>query len=212
MRPLFRSGAIALVAAALAAAPGVARAQIRAVAGDPPCVRGTIALVDPVDSANAHAGDVFRFRLVDAETTADGVAVPAGNLGYGVVATVSHAQRGGIGGYVALEPRVFTLQDGTHVPVIADRLDDAAATARGSSRNIPGVFGAVPLAGWVLGPYGFLHHGADVTIPVGTRLAVLVGDDLALGKCRIPTLAETQPRRQAASPEAQPAPDPTATP
>jgi hypothetical protein len=166
-------------------------------------------LVDPVDSANANPGDSFRFRLADSAAGPDGTMMAAGTLGYGIVAAASHAKRGGIGGYVALEPRFLALGDGTHVPIIADRIYDSTTARTGSSRNAPGFFGAVPFAGYVLGPYGFLHHGSDVKIPAGTRLPVLVGDQLAQATCRVPRPEQTTlPRRQ----EQAPSPSATTTP
>jgi hypothetical protein len=210
MRSPQRIGASAIAALTLAFA-SPARGQVRPGPTAPPCVRATIALVDPIDSANANPGDSFRFRIVDASAAPDGVAIPQGALGYGIVAAASHAKRGGIGGFVAIEPRFIALDNGTHVPVIADRLYDTSSARTGSSRNLPGVFGAVPFAGYLLGPYGFLHHGSDVTIPAGTRLPVLVGDQLALAACRVPHPGETTlpSRRQEQSPSASPSPAPT---
>ena len=73
----------------------------------PPCRHVLVAMEDTVDSAKSKAGDVFQFRLVDATTAPDGTALPIGTLGYGVVANASHAERGGRGGYLALETRFF---------------------------------------------------------------------------------------------------------
>jgi hypothetical protein len=173
------------VAAILLGLPGATSAQIRPAESAPACVQEAIVLVDAVNSATARIGDVFRFRTVNATTASDGTAIPANTLGYGIVAAAAHAQRGGRGGYLALEPRLLTLGDGRRLSVIADRAGGGSSTATGSSRNASGFLGAVPFLGYGLGAYGYLHHGADITIPAGTRLSVLIGDDAALGACRI---------------------------
>ncbi len=115
-----------------------------------------------------------------------------------MVAIAQHAERGGRGGYVVIESRFLALTEHEHVPVTIDWTTAARATATGSSRNIPGFVGAIPFIGYVLGPYGFIHHGSDITIAHGTRLPVLIGDDVATAACRI-------------MPPPTPAPTPTAT-
>jgi hypothetical protein len=189
--------AAAIVLAALSAA---AHAQTRAGENAPVCVRETIVLADAVDSAHARVGDSFRFRTAEATTASDGTAVPANALGYGIVSAASHAERGGRGGYLALEPRVLTLENGKRIPVIADRFPGSRGVATGKSRNASGFLNAIPFLGYGLGAYGYLHHGADVTIPAGTRLSVLIGDDLALGTCRLEPMQTPPPRRQAPFP------------
>ena len=80
------------------------------------------------------------------------------------------------------------------------------AIATGGSGNIPGVVNALPFVGYVTGPYGFIHHGKDATIQRGTRLAVVIGDEAALGTCRIPAANEPVPPPASETPGMQPAP------
>ncbi|HZO93726.1 MAG TPA: hypothetical protein VFB22_08130 [Candidatus Baltobacteraceae bacterium] len=180
----------------------------------PPCVRDTVVLLDNIDTSTAQPGESFRIQTVDPARTSDGIDVPIGVLGYGVVAIAHHADRGGKGGYVVIETRYLALPDGRHVQATLDWKEAANATATGSSRNVPGIVGWIPFSGYVLGPYGFLHHGADITIQRGARLEVLLGDDVASGACVEPPPPSPLPgatslpdrdveRRQA--PEAQPA-------
>jgi hypothetical protein len=171
----------------------------------PPCARALVAVLDDVDSARAHAGDPFSFRIVDAATAPDGSPIPAGNIGYGVVAIASHAGRGGQGGYLVLETRFLAPANGPHVPVVIDRGTDAAAVALGGSANAPGLLGMIPFVGYAVGGYDSLHHGKDATIPKGTRIPVLLGDGAALGTCRSPRPGETAPPAISA-PAATPAP------
>jgi hypothetical protein len=188
---------------AAVAAPGVAQtpADTRK-----PCLRTLVAVEDSIDSAHARAGDAFRFRIVDAATAPDGTAVPAGTLGYGVVANASHADRGGRPGYLALETRFFVLENGAHVPAIIDRARDEASTATGATANAPGFLGLIPIVGYAVGGYDAMHHGKDATIPRGTRVGVFVGDDAALGVCRPLAAGESPP-----APAQSPAPNAPAT-
>ena len=163
----------------------------------PACVRSIVEMTSDVDSAHARSGDSFQFKNLEAVHAPDGTLVPAETPGFGVVAIAQHAQRGGRGGYV----------------VTIDWTTAARATATGSSRDIPGIVGAIPFVGYVLGPYGFIHHGSDVTIAHGTRLPVLVGDDVATAACRIvppasPTPAPSPSPSSGTSASPMPAPSP----
>jgi hypothetical protein len=170
----------------------------------PPCARALVAVLNDIDSSRAHAGDPFAFRIVDAATAPDGSAIPAGNIGYGVVAIASHAGRGGQGGYLVLETRFLAPASGPHVPVVIDRGSDAAAVALGGSANAPGLLGMIPLVGYAVGGYDSLHHGKDATIPKGTRIPVLLGDGAALGACRSPHPGETAPPAPTPAPTSSP--------
>jgi hypothetical protein len=206
--------AVALPAGALAAPGG---AQSVTVATKPECRHGVVAMDVDVDSAHVLAGDPFSFRIESDASAPDGTPIPAGTLGYGTVQVAQHAQRGGRGGYLVLDARFLALANGTHVPVTIDPVRGTNAIATGGSGNIPGVVNAVPFVGYVTGPYGFIHHGHDVTIQRGTRLAVVIGDDAALGTCRIPAANEPVPPPPASQaptvpPPQSPAPQPSASP
>jgi len=168
-------------------APSSAQQAAPAPDARPFCVHGMAAVDDTIDSSSARSGDRFRFQVVDPMTMADGSVVPAGTTGYGIIANASHAERGGRGGYLALETRFVVLSDGKHVPAIIDRTNDERSTAVGGSGNAPGLLGWVPVVGYAVGGYDSLHHGKDATIPRGTRIGIFLGDDAALGTCRPPT-------------------------
>ncbi len=186
----------------------------------PYCVRDTVVLLDPIDTAKVIPGESFRVQTVEDAHLADGTDVPVGVFGYGVVAIAHHADRGGKGGYVVIETRYLALPDGRHVPATIDWKEAANAVATGNSRNVPGIVGWIPFSGYVLGPYGFLHHGSDITIQRGSRIEVLLGDETASAACTEPPPPSPLPgvtsvpdrdveRRQG---EESPQPSPTATP
>lgn len=166
-----------------------------------PCVRTLVAMEDTLDSAKAKGGEVFTFRLVEAATGSDGTAIPSGTLGYGIVSNVQHADRGGRPGYLAVETRFFVLGDGKHVTAIIDWATDSGSTAVGSTANAPYLLGLIPVVGYAVGGYDAMHHGKDATIPRGTRLAVFIGDDAALGACRPLAAGESPPPTPAPAPQ-----------
>ncbi len=188
-----------LGACALAAAVPLAAASQPVVR---PCVHALVAVLDDIDSAHARSGDVFEFRLAENAVAPDGTPLQAGQLGYGIIANASHANKGGQPGYLALETRFFALADGRHIPVLIDRHNDDSSVATGASGNAPWALGLIPFVGYAAGGYDALHHGRDAAILKGTRVSVLIGDDAALGACRLPTPGETPP----------PAPAPPVTP
>lgn len=165
----------------------------------PICPRGLVAVDDTIDSSRARSGDAFKFVVVETATAPDGTQVPSGTVGYGVVANASHAEKGGRGGYLALETRFVVLTSGKHEQVIIDRFNDEQSTAVGSSANAPGVLGLIPIVGYAVGGYDSLHHGKDATIPRGTRIGIFLGDEAALGECRGLRSGETPPPAATAS-------------
>jgi hypothetical protein len=207
-----RSTTIGLSALALAFAStgslGAQTAPAAPAAPDtrPPCIKALVAAQDTIDSARARSGDSFTFVLTENATARDGTQIAAGTVGYGVVANASHAERGGRGGYLALEARFFELDDGKHVPVIIDRVNDQASSVLGASANAPGLLGLIPIVGYAVGGYDAMHHGKDATIPKGTRIGVYIGDDAAKGTCRPPAAGESP------APVASPTPSPSASP
>jgi hypothetical protein len=209
MRFAFGSLGVGLAAALLVA---VAAVPLRAeTSGDsrPLCVHGLIAVDETIDSSRARSGEVFHYVLVDGVTAPDGTPIPSGTTGYGIVANASHAERGGRGGYLALETRFLMLPNGKHVQVIIDRFNDEVSTAAGSSANAPGVLGLIPIVGYAVGGYDSLHHGKDATIPRGTHIGIFLGDDAALGTCRGARPGESPPPP---APPSSPAPAAPASP
>jgi len=181
----------------------------------PPCVLTTIALESDIDSGQAHADDTFRFVTVEAAQLSDGTAVPPNTPGYGVVAIAHHAERGGLGGYLVLETRFVALADGRHIPASIAWANAERAMATGASLNVPGIVGAIPFSGYLLAPYGYLHHGKDVVIPRGRQIPVLLGDDIATGACSppspTPAPSATPAAAATATPSASTTPSPAAT-
>ena len=198
-------------------ARGIAALMLVAVLGishdatpeKPPCPSVMVALESDIDSGQAKANDSFAFVTVDAVRLLDGTLVPANTLGYGLVAIAHHAERGGLGGSLVLEARFVALGD-RHIPASIDWSTAGRAMASGASMNVPGIVGAIPFSGYLLAPYGYLHHGKDIMIPRGRGFPVLLGDEVATGACRVvaptPEPSTTPSNAPSMAPSSTPAP------
>ena len=147
----------------------------------PLCVTIPVEALDKLDSGKTRIGDRFRFRAIDTVLTTDGTRIPRGTVGYGLAQYVSAAGAHAKPGVLILEARYFALPHGKHYDVAVDATASSEIHS-GSSRNAPGIMGAVPVPfmGVALGAFNYFHAGSNVTVPVGYRFAVTpVGD---LGK------------------------------
>lgn len=150
----------------------------------PPCDVAPVELLTQVDSAYSPVGEPFTFRVTASVPASSSVpAIASGTLGYGVVALSKHAARKGSPGMILIEARFVRQPDGTVVPATIER----ETLTLGATRDAPSVLGLIPHAGIALGAYDFLHHGKDATIPKGTSFMVVLGDELALGACVLPS-------------------------
>jgi len=155
----------------------------------PRCVEGDAALVTPLDSARDVAGQSFTFKLTR-RVRASGTLpeIPLGTRGYGVIAFADHARGSGTPGRLVVEPRFVRLSDGTHVPVMSDpQLGEGFV--EGQTRNVNSAFAIVPGFGLAVGGYNALHRGREIVIARGTPFRVVLGDELALGECFVPSPA-----------------------
>lgn len=153
----------------------------------PRCAEGDAAIVSRLDSAQAVAGQSFTFKLT-AHVPARGTMpeIPLGTRGFGVVAFAEHAHGSGSPGRLVVEPRFLRLADGTHVPVMADpQLGEGFM--QGETRNVSGALAFVPGFGLAVGGYNALHRGKEIVIERGTPFRVVLGDELALGECFVPS-------------------------
>ena len=150
----------------------------------PPCTQVIIETTKPVDSKNTKAGDFFQFKSVGATVIQGKIVIPSGTPGYGVV-TLAIAAGRGHGGALGLEPLYFKLADGEEVHVVRDRRPNALA-ASGSSGQLPGYVGAIPVPGWsiVVGAFNTFHKGKDVTISPGALASVFASDSPETAKCQ----------------------------
>jgi len=152
-----------------------------------PCVVADAKLVTRLDTRHVVPGGRFVFKIVaHVAPSGDVPEIPAGAFGFGVIAVAEHARSNGQPGRVAFEPRFIGLRGDVRVPAIADpRMGENFL--EGDSRNVPGGFAFIPLVGIAVGGYNALHRGREVVIEPGTPFRVVLGDDLALGRCADPS-------------------------
>lgn len=168
-------------------ATGIAHAQERVgeLPGLDRCTVVAVTMLETVSSAKAKPGDFFRLQTVDAVTIGSRIVIPAHTRGYGVVSIASPAGRAGRPGSLVLEPRFLTLANGSRLGVVLDH-DTADLQKSGTTGNMPGYLGAIPIPGMgiAIGAFNYLHHGRDIEVPKGTFFAVFPSDDPAVQKCQ----------------------------
>ncbi len=170
------------LAVALVALPQ--RSSAASFAGLNPCTPVAVEMIDTIDSGNARPGDFFRFQSINAVTVGAGIAIPTHTVGYGVVSVASAAGRNGVSGTLVLEPRYFVLH-GRHYGVVLDhRANDLVRN--GSSGNLPGYLGAIPIPGVsvAIGAFNFFHHGNNIVVKSGTMFVVFPSDSPSVERCQ----------------------------
>ena len=150
-----------------------------------PCTVVAVEMMDNVTSAEAKAGDFFRFETVNAATNGNTIVIPARTMGYGVVAIAAAAGHNGRAGTLVLEPRYLIMPDGEHVGVVLNH-NTGTLQRNGNSGNVPGYLGAIPLpgVGAAIGIFNYFHHGKDIEVPRGTMFSIFPSDAPAVEHCQ----------------------------
>jgi hypothetical protein len=174
--------AVALGAALIPAAAS-ARVEPTPLASEPPaCTLILVQLDGRIDSANAHAGDVFRFHSIDTIVTSDGVTIPNNTRGYGIVAFASSAGAHGKPGDLIVEARYLDVAEHGPYHVMIDALSQTSR-ATGPTGNAAPALSAIPLpfVGAAIGAFDYFHAGKNAVIASGTRFDVVPVDNLSHG-------------------------------
>ncbi len=149
-------------------------------------------LISRLDTRHVVPGGRFTFKIVArVPASGDVPEIPAGAFGFGVIVVAEHAGANGRAGRVAFEPRFVGLRDDVRVPAMADpRVGETYL--EGDTRNAPGNLAFVPFLGIAVGGYNALHRGREVVVDPGTLFRVVLGDDLALGRCADPAPSDAE--------------------
>ena len=153
--------------------------------GVPVCTVVPVQTLDPVASETAKAGDFFRFETLGAVTAGSRIVIPARTRGWGIVAIAAPAGRAGKVGTLVLETRYLELPDGRKLGVVIDHYN-SGLQKNGSSNNLPGYLGAIPVpgVGVAIGAFNYFHRGKDITVPKGTMFAIFPSDDPSTQACQ----------------------------
>ncbi|HEV7179668.1 MAG TPA: hypothetical protein VGN11_07345 [Candidatus Baltobacteraceae bacterium] len=150
-----------------------------------PCTVVAVEMIDKVNSADARPGDFFRFQTVNAVTRGNQIVIPARTVGYGIVAIASPAGRGGRAGTLVLEPRYLEMPDHTHLGIVLNH-NTAGLQRSGSSGNVPGYLGAIPVpgVGAAIGVFNYFHNGKNIIVERGTVFTVFPSDNPSVERCQ----------------------------
>ena len=170
---------------ALAFAANAFAAEQTALPGVPHCKQVPVRMADDVDSATAQPGDFFHFKTILPLTSGHTILIPAGTMGYGIVAVASSAGREGRAGTLVLEPRYLQLPSGTKLGVVLDH-NVGDLERSGASGGMPGYLGAipVPVVGAAIGIFNYFHHGQNILVKRGTVFTVFPSDDPSTEVCQ----------------------------
>jgi hypothetical protein len=153
--------------------------SVPAVAGLTCYPRIPATMLTTVKSAGGFSGQVFRFKTT-AAVTSNGILVPAGTLGYGIVLSAVPASNRARNGIVVLEAR-YLIVGGDRVQVTGDPVDASILTHGASLIGIGA--GAIPVPG-----LGFVLdeaiQGTNIIIGPGYHFHVVpIGDLQNRGPC-----------------------------
>ena len=135
-------------------------------------------MVDYVKSADARIGMVFRFETTSVADV-DGVTIPAGTRGYGVVRAASSAGRRNRNGTLTLDARYLALPKGQRVEVMMDPhlptdLNPATTLIERGIGMVPN-----PIPGLAMTVINYERFGKNITIGPGFLFHVIPVGDLA---------------------------------
>ena len=150
-----------------------------------PCTIVAVEMMDNVNSADARAGDFFRFQTVNAVTKGSKVVIPARASGYGIVVIASPAGRGGRPGTLVLEPLYILLPGGAKLGVVMNH-NTTALDESGASDNMPAYLGAIPVpgVGAAIGVFNYFHSGKNIVVTRGTMFSIFPSDDPTVERCQ----------------------------
>jgi hypothetical protein len=164
-----------LIAALAASAPQPARAAKICAWSIP------VEMVDKVFSGTARPGTVFRFRVTADAAREDGVKIPAGSMGYGVIRSASSAGRHDHDGMLALEPRYLVVSkppgsvrvDVTMNPTLPVQWTPSEPLLNKAASHVP-----LPIPGLIMTGVNQVRWGRNITLGPGFTFTVLPVENL----------------------------------
>ena len=141
-----------------------------------------VEMVDKVNSGSAHAGTAFRFRVTEDAARDDGVKVPAGAMGFGVIRGVSAAGRRNRDGMLSLEARYILVPKGkatarvevTMNPTLPVQWTPAEPLLNKAASHVP-----LPIPGLIMTGVNQVRRGRNITLGPGFTFTVVPVENLA---------------------------------
>jgi hypothetical protein len=140
-------------------------------------------MLDTVESAKAKVGMPFRFRVTEDAARDDGVKIPAGSTGYGIIRAASSAGRHNRDGMLSLEPRYIVVpkaKDGTQrVEVTMNPSLPVTWTPSEPLLNKAASHVPLPVPGLIMTGVNTVRWGRNITLGPGFKFTVLPVESLA---------------------------------
>ena len=151
-------------------------------------------MVDKVESKDARSGGTFRFRTTQEVQIGNGITIPSGTIGYGIVREADPAGRRDHDGSLALEPRYLDVlkprpQAGskakggglTRVDVTMDPTLPVVWTPRTTLIQQGMSHVPLPVPGIAMTAINQVRWGRNVTLGPGFKFAVIPASNLSQG-------------------------------
>ncbi|MBV9438431.1 MAG: hypothetical protein JOZ24_00415 [Candidatus Eremiobacteraeota bacterium] len=143
-------------------------------------------MVDTVSSASARTGGTFRFRTTQPVRLDDGLVVPSGTTGYGVIRGASAAGRRSHDGMLALEPRYLLVLgkqttrriEVTMTPTLPVVWTPSEPLLQRAASRVP-----LPIPGLVMTGVNAVRYGRNITLGPGFVFSVLPVGNLSGPVC-----------------------------
>jgi hypothetical protein len=142
-----------------------------------------VEMVDTVESAKAKSGAPFRFRVTDDAARDDGVKIPAGSIGYGIIRSASSAGRHNHDGSLSLEPRYIEVAkpaggmqrvEVTMNPNLPVTWTPTEPLLNKAASHVP-----LPVPGLIMTGVNTVRWGRNITLGPGFKFTVLPVESLA---------------------------------
>ena len=170
-----------LVLASIAAVASLAPAPVRAAKV---CAwQIPVEMIDKVYSGTAKSGEPFRFRVTDDAARDDGVKIPAGSIGYGVIRSASAAGRHNHDGSLSIEPRYVMVPsrggaplrlEVTMNPQLPVMWTPSEPLLNKAASHVP-----LPVPGLIMTGVNTVRWGRNITLGPGFKFSVLPVENLA---------------------------------
>jgi hypothetical protein len=144
-----------------------------------------VEMITKVDSRTARAGGVFRFRTLQDAEIDDGLAIPKGTIGWGVIRYADKAARHNHDGSLALEPRYLVVpENGEGVKVVEVTMNPTLPAIWSPSEpllqraasHVP-----LPVPGLAMTAVNTVRWGRNIVLGPGFTFTVLPAENLSRG-------------------------------
>jgi len=134
-------------------------------------------MIDKLDSRTARSGGIFTFQISEDAVSDDGIPIPKGTIGYGVIRAVDQAGRHAHDGSLALEPRYLVVPKAkggfvqinvTMNPTLPPVWGPNEPLVQKAMGHVP-----IPVPGMVMSGINMVRYGRNITLGPGFHFSVI---------------------------------------